>query len=55
MNAGKCCYTIFPGAGSKNKDKFELNLTDGKITYNKNPVFLGVTFDEYPNVIRITC
>ena len=49
MNSKKCCYTIFSGAGSKNKDKFDLNLTDGVIRYNKNPVFLGVTFDEFLN------
>ena len=49
MNAKKCCYTIFSGAGSKNKNKFELNLTDGLIPYNTNPVFLGITFDEFLN------
>ena len=49
MNAKKCCYKIFSGAGSKNRDKFELNLTDGVIPYNTNPVFLGVTFDEFLN------
>ncbi len=54
MNSKKCCYTIFSGAGSKNKDKFDLNLTDGLIPYNKNPVFLGVTFDEFLNFGRHT-
>ncbi len=54
MNSKKCCYTIFSGAGSKNKDKFDLNLTDGLIPYNKNPVFLGVSFDEFLNFGRHT-
>ena len=49
MNATKCCYTIFSGAGSKNKVKFDIKLKDGNIPYNPNPVFLGVTFDEYLN------
>jgi len=39
-------YTIFSGVGSRNKDKFDLNLTDGVIPYNPNPMFLGITFDE---------
>ena len=49
MNASKCCYTIFSRVGSRNKDKFEINLKDGKIPYNPNPVFLGITFDEFLN------
>ena len=49
MNASKCCYTIFSGAGSKNKEKFEMNFVNGNIPYNSNPVFLGVTFDEFLN------
>ena len=49
MNAKKCMYTIFSGAGSKNRDKFELNLTDGVIPYNPNPMFFGITCDEGPN------
>ncbi len=46
--------SAFSGAGSKNKDKFDLNLTDGLIPYNKNPVFLGVSFDEFLNFGRHT-
>ena len=49
MNVKKCCYTIFSGAGSKNRDKFDLKFSDGAISYNTNPVFLGVTFDEFLN------
>ena len=49
MNTSKCCYTIFSGAGSKNSDKFEMNFNKSKIPYNPNPVFLGVTFDEFLN------
>jgi hypothetical protein len=49
MNASKYCYTIFSGAGSKNKEKFEMNFVNGNIPYNSNPVFLGVTFDEFLN------
>lgn len=54
MNASKCCYTIFSGAGSRNKDLFEFNLSDGKIPYNPNPVFLGITFDEFLNFRKHT-
>ncbi len=49
MNSSKCCYTIFSSIGSKNKDKFEMKLSDGIIPYNQNPVFLGITFDEFLN------
>jgi ribonuclease P/MRP protein subunit RPP40 len=49
MNVKKCCYTIFSGAGSKNKERFEMNFCNGIIPYNPNPVFLGVTFDEFLN------
>jgi len=54
MNASKCCYTIFSGAGNRNKEKFEINLSDGKIPYEPNPKFLGVTFDENLNFRKHT-
>ena len=46
MNAKKCCYTIFSGAG-KSSVSFKLKLKNDVIPYNKNPVFLGIIFDEY--------
>ena len=49
MNASKCCYTIFSGAGSQNMVTLDINLRDGKVPYNPNPVFLGVIFDEFLN------
>ena len=52
MNAKKCCYTIFSKVGNKNnkfvkKIVLDLQLKGGYIPYNQNPLFLGVTFDEY--------
>ena len=52
MNAKNCCYTIFSRTGnkiSKYKKKIELNLQlNGEaIPYSQNPVFLGITLDEY--------
>jgi len=49
MNAGKCMYSVFSVAGSKTKDRFELNLVDGIIPYNQNPKFVGIIFDESLN------
>ena len=49
MNASKCSYIIFSGAGSRNTEKFEMNFGNGNIPYNPNPIFLGVTFDEFLN------
>ena len=49
MNASKCCYTIFSSSGNRSKIKFVCNLKDGLIPYNPNPLFLGITFDEYLN------
>ena len=46
MNASKCCYTIFSGNG-RGDISFDLRLWGEPIPYNANPVFLGVTFDEY--------
>ena len=48
----KCCYTIFSKVGNKNcrfnkKINFNLLLNNELIPYNPNPLFLGVTFDEY--------
>ena len=45
MNSKKCCYTVF-SKDSKNKIEFKLELSDGIIPFNLNPLFLGVTFDE---------
>ena len=52
MNAKKCCFTIFSKVGNKNcrfnkKINFNLLLNNESIPYNPNPLFLGVTFDEY--------
>ena len=46
MNASKCCYTIFSGAG-RGKVSLDLKLFGELIPYNPNPLFLGVRFDEY--------
>ncbi|RNA44499.1 RNA-directed DNA polymerase from mobile element jockey-like [Brachionus plicatilis] len=46
MNASKCCYTIFSGGG-RGRLKMDLRLSGDLIPYNPNPLFLGVTFDEY--------
>ena len=46
MQAKKCCYKIFSGAG-KSSVSFKLKLKNDVIPYNKNPVFLGIIFDEY--------
>ena len=52
MNVNKCCYTIFSKSGNKNNKfakqlRINLNLKGELIPYNKEPVFLGITFDEY--------
>ena len=51
MNAKKCQYTIFSGGGNSGKKgvkiKFKLKLHTDFIPYNPNPIFLGITFDEY--------
>jgi exonuclease III len=44
MSASKCCYTIF--ANKVSKPNVAPVLYDTQIPYNKNPVLLGVTFDE---------
>ena len=49
MNASKCSYTIFSGAGSRNNEKFEMKFGTGNIPYNPKPIFLGITFDEFLN------
>jgi len=49
MNASKCCYTIFSSSGNRSKIKFVCKLKDGLIPYNPNPLFLGITLDEYLN------
>ena len=47
MNASKCGYIVFSNVGTHEKITFNLSLPDGKIPYNHNPIFLGVTFDEH--------
>ena len=47
MNTSKCNYTIFSGNGSRNETRFELYTNQGRIPYAPNPVFLGITFDEF--------
>ena len=49
MNASKCCYAIFSSSGNRSNIKFLCKLKDGLIPYNPNPLFLGITFDEYLN------
>ena len=46
MNAKKCCFTIYSQGGGNGLD-FDLRLNEESIPYNPNPVFLGITFDEY--------
>ena len=45
MNAKKCCYTIFSGAGRKGLE-LDIQINGIPIPYNPHPVFLGITFDE---------
>jgi hypothetical protein len=45
MNTKKCCYVVFGNSGFK-RFNLELRLNGELIPYNKNPIFLGVTFDE---------
>ena len=45
MNTSKCSYTIFSGIG-RGQVSFKLLMNKELIPYNKNPMFLGVTFDE---------
>ena len=47
MNASKCNYTIFSGKGSRNEIRFELYINQGRIPYAPNPVFLGISFEEF--------
>ena len=49
INASKCSYIIFAGDGSRNGTRFELFINNGRIPYDPNPVFLGITFDEFLN------
>jgi hypothetical protein len=44
MSPSKCCYTIF--ANKVSKPNVVPTLYDTPIPYSKNPVLLGVTFDE---------
>ena len=46
MSASKCCYIIFSGGNENRESIFEFRLNDEFIPYDKNPVFLGITFDE---------
>ena len=48
MNASKCCYTIFSNRGRGGLD-LDLRLKGEPIPYNKNPTYLGITFDEHLN------
>jgi hypothetical protein len=45
MNPSKCNYTIFSGIG-RGCLEFDLHINGGRIPYNPEPLFLGVTFDE---------
>ena len=45
MNTSKCSYTIFSGIGC-GKINFKLYMNKELIPYNKNPIFLGITFDK---------
>jgi exonuclease III len=45
MNVNKCCYLIFGNSGFK-RFNMEIKMNGEKIPYSKNPIFLGVTFDE---------
>jgi len=54
MNASKCSYIIFSKAGSRNKDRMNLNFSNGLIPYDSNPKFLGVIFDEFLNFKKHT-
>ncbi len=49
INASKCNYTIFSSKCSRNVTRFDLSINGGKIPYAQNPVFLGITFDEFLN------
>ena len=46
MNGKKCCFTIYSQWGGNGLD-FDLRLNEESIPYNPNPVFLGITFDDY--------
>jgi hypothetical protein len=45
INADKCCYTVFSNNKTTSNNNFNLNINGSSIPYDKNPVFLGVTFD----------
>ena len=45
INADKCCYTVFSNNKTTSNKNFNLNINGSSIPYDKNPVFLGVTFD----------
>jgi len=44
MSATKCCYTVFTNGGRN--ERYNFKLFGDQIPYEKNPVFLGVKFDE---------
>ena len=45
MNVSKCSYTVF-AKGSKKEEKLSLKICQNVIPYQKNPIFLGIQFDE---------
>ena len=45
LNVSKCSYTVF-AKGSKKEDKLSLKICQNVIPYQKNPIFLGIQFDE---------
>ena len=53
MNTKKCNYAIFSASGNSGKKglKIQLNLklNHERIPYSRNPIFLGIIFDEYLN------
>jgi hypothetical protein len=47
MSASKCCFTVFSkGKSSNSANPIVLKLHGQNIPYEKNPCFLGITFDE---------
>lgn len=60
MAPEKCSYTIFSGNSSKNQP-LNIKIFKKTIPYDKNPVFLGITFDEslcfnaHVNFVRSRC
>ena len=45
LNINKCSYTVF-AKGAKNEGKLGLKINQNNIPYQKNPIFLGIQFDE---------